>query len=160
MSAVANVSCRLVPGQDPDAVIEAIVAHVGAQPVAGVRVTVRPDEARVPAYTIAAEPPGHPGGHRRARGGLPRPAGAAGRDRAARCPATALFERVLGVKTLFFSFSTADEKLHAPNEYLRIRRLREGMRAWEQLWRLLADGPHRLATAGRRRPPPETEQPA
>ena len=57
-------------------------------------------------------------------------------------PATYLFERVLGAKTLFFSFSTADEKLHAPNEFLRIRRLREGMRAWELLWRLLADGPH------------------
>jgi acetylornithine deacetylase/succinyl-diaminopimelate desuccinylase-like protein len=67
-------------------------------------------------------------------------------------PATALFERVLGAKTLFFSFSTADEKLHAPNEYLRIRRLREGMRAWEQLWRLLAAGPRRLAAVGRPRP--------
>jgi acetylornithine deacetylase/succinyl-diaminopimelate desuccinylase-like protein len=45
----------------------------------------------------------------------------------------------------FFSFSTSDEKLHAPNECLRIRRLLEGMRAWERLWRLLAVGPHRLA---------------
>jgi hypothetical protein len=26
------------------------------------------------------------------------------------------------------------------------RRLREGMRAWRELWRLLADGPHRLAS--------------
>ena len=33
--AVAHVSCRLVPGQDPDAVIEAIAAHVGAQARAG-----------------------------------------------------------------------------------------------------------------------------
>ncbi len=38
------------------------------------------------------------------------------------------------------------ERLHAPNEFFRIRRLREGMRAWEELWRLLADGPHRLAS--------------
>ena len=60
-------------------------------------------------------------------------------------PATDLFERVLGAKTLFFSFSTADENLHAPNEFMRIRRLREGMRASEVLWRLLGDGPHRLA---------------
>jgi hypothetical protein len=37
------------------------------------------------------------------------------------------------------------ERLHAPNEFFRIRRLREGMRAWE-LWRLLADGPDRLAS--------------
>ena len=145
--AVAHASCRLVPGQDPDAVIEAIVAHVAAHAPPGVRVRVDPDRARVPAYTI---PAGHP---------AIRAATAAleevypGEQVLLACiagtlPATALFERVLGVKTLFFSFSTADENLHAPNEYLRIRRLREGMRAWEQLWRLLAAGPHRLAAAG------------
>jgi len=144
--AVANLSCRLVPGQDPDAVIDAIVTHVAAWPAAGVRVEVRPDEARVPAYTI---PAGHPA-IRAATAALEEvypgeqvlPACIAGT-----LPATALFERVLGVKTLFFSFSTSDENLHAPNEYLRIRRLREGMRAWERLWRLLADGPHRLGSA-------------
>ena len=145
--AVANLSCRLVPGQDPDAVIEAIVAHVTAQELPGVLVHVAVDEARVPAYTIAA---GHPA-IRAATAALEQVypdeqvllACIAGT-----LPATALFERVLGVKTLFFSFSTADEKLHAPNEFLRIRRLREGMRAWEQLWRLLADGPYRLSPAG------------
>jgi len=142
--AVAHVSCRLVPGQDPDRVIQAIVAHVAAQDAPGVRVTVRADEARVPAYTIS---PGHPAIRAAAAalesvypGQRVLEAVVAGT-----LPATALFEEVLGVKTLFFSFSTADEKLHAPNEFLRIRRLREGMRAWEQLWRLLADGPHRLA---------------
>jgi acetylornithine deacetylase/succinyl-diaminopimelate desuccinylase-like protein len=53
-------------------------------------------------------------------------------------PATTLFEEALGAKTLFFSFSTADEKLHAPNEFLRIHRINEGMRAWERLLILLA----------------------
>jgi acetylornithine deacetylase/succinyl-diaminopimelate desuccinylase-like protein len=136
-TAVAHVSCRLVPGQDPDRVIEAITAHVAAQPADGARVTVRADEARIPAYTIPADHPaigaataaleavypGEPVLLAKVPGTL---------------PATVLFERLLGAKTLFFSFSTADEKLHAPNEFLRIRRLREGMRAWEQLWRLLA----------------------
>jgi acetylornithine deacetylase/succinyl-diaminopimelate desuccinylase-like protein len=146
--AVAHVSCRLVPGQDPDHVIEAIAEHIAAQPATGVRVEVRPDEARVPAYTIAADHPAiraataalesvYPG-QQVLLATVP-----------GTLPATALFERTLGVKTLFFSFSTADEKLHAPNEFLRIRRLREGMRAWEQLWRLLADGPHRLAPVNR-----------
>jgi acetylornithine deacetylase/succinyl-diaminopimelate desuccinylase-like protein len=144
--AVAHLSCRLVPGQDPDRVIEAVVAHVDAQPAPGVRVTVRADEARVPAYTI---PSGHPA-IRAATAALEsvypgQPVLEA--VVAGTLPAAALFEEVLGAKTLFFSFSTADEKLHAPNEFLRIRRLREGMRAWEQLWRLLADGPHRLAPA-------------
>jgi len=30
------------------------------------------------------------------------------------------------------------EWLHAPNEFFRIRRLHERMRAWEELWRPLA----------------------
>jgi acetylornithine deacetylase/succinyl-diaminopimelate desuccinylase-like protein len=147
--ATANLTCRLVPGQDPDAVIAAITAHVGAQPVPGARVSIIADRARVPAYTI---PAGHPA-IRAATAALEQVYPGQPVLLAAipgTVPATDLFERVLGAKTLFFSFSTADEKLHAPNEYLRIRRLGEGMRAWELLWRLLAAGPHRLpATAGR-----------
>jgi len=141
--AVANLSCRLVPGQDPDAVIEAIAAHVAARPAPGARVEVRADPAPVPAYTIPADHPAIAAATAALQAVYP------GQRVLLTCipgtlPAAALFERALGVKTLFFSFSTADEKLHAPNEFLRIRRLREGMRAWEQLWRMLADGPHRL----------------
>ena len=137
--AVGHVSCRLVPGQDPDAVIDAIARHVGSAPAAGMRVSVHPDVASIPAYTIAADHPAiaaataaleyvYPG-QQVLQVNVP-----------GTLPATVLFERQLGAKTLFFSFSTADEKLHAPNEYMRIRRMREGMRAWEQLWRLLAEG--------------------
>jgi acetylornithine deacetylase/succinyl-diaminopimelate desuccinylase-like protein len=142
-AAVANVSCRLVPGQDPDAVIRQIAAHVGRQQTPGARARLQADEARVPAYTIAADHPairaataaletvypGQPVLLAKIGGTL---------------PAADLFERELGAKTLFFSFSTADENLHAPNEFLRIARLREGMRATEALWRLLAAGPHRI----------------
>jgi acetylornithine deacetylase/succinyl-diaminopimelate desuccinylase-like protein len=135
--AVAHVSCRLVPGQDPAAVLARISEHVRAHPPAGVQVRVDTDEARVPAYTIAADHPAI----RAARSALA--AVYPGQEVLLACiggtlPATALFERALGAKTLFFSFSTADENLHAPNEFLRITRLREGMRAWEVLWRQLA----------------------
>lgn len=60
-------------------------------------------------------------------------------------PAAMLFEDALGAKTLFFSFSTPDEQLHAPNEFLRLHRITNGMRACEKLWNLLAD---RLPAAG------------
>jgi acetylornithine deacetylase/succinyl-diaminopimelate desuccinylase-like protein len=135
--AVAHLSCRLVPGQDPDHVAAAITAHVAGLCLPGVRVTVMTDEARVPAYTIPASHPAI----RAATAALQ--AVYQGRkvlhaNIAGTLPAAALFERELGVKTLFFSFSTSDEKLHAPNEFLRVPRLREGMRAWERLWRLLA----------------------
>jgi len=135
--AVGHVSCRLVPGQNPDSVLERITDHVRSHQPAGVRVEVRLDAPRIPAYTIE---PGHPG-IRAASAALA--AVYPGRKVLLACiagtlPATDLFERVLGAKTLFFSFSTADENLHAPDEFLRIARLREGMRAWEVLWRQLA----------------------
>jgi len=137
--AVANVSCRLVPGQDPDAVAAAIAAHVAAQDAAlpGVTATARIDPAKVPAYTIPADHPAIEAATAALAAVYPG-RGVLHANIAGTLPATALFERVLGAKTLFFSFSTADENLHAPNEFLRLPRLREGMRAWETLWRLLA----------------------
>lgn len=146
--ATGHVSCRLVPGQRPDRVLDAITEHVQAKQLPGVRVRVKPDEGGVPAYTIPADHPAI----RAASAALSQ---VYPRQRvllaviAGTLPATALFEDALGAKTLFFSFSTADEKLHAPNEFMRVARLREGMRAWEQLWRLLAEGEHRLQAARR-----------
>jgi len=141
--AVANVSCRLVPGQDPDRILQAVADHVSGQRLPGVVATVVADEARVPAYTISADHPAIQAARAALEHVYP------GQQVlfatiAGTLPATAHFERTLGAKTLFFSFSTADEKLHAPNEFMRVHRLREGMRAWEQLWRLLAEGPYRL----------------
>ena len=146
--ATAHISCRLVPGQAPGKVLQAIKNHIAAATHDGVKITMRADHGGVPAYTIPADHPAN------------RAAAAALEEVypgetvlfaviGGTLPATALFEEVLGIKTLFFSFATADEKHHAPNEFMRIRRLREGMRAWEVLWRLLADGPHRLEIVSR-----------
>ncbi len=141
--ATAHVSCRLVPGQDPDHVLASVREHLLSTATPGARVDVRLDEARVPAYTIEATHPAIRAGTAALQHVYP------GEPVLHACiggtlPATTLFEQVLGAKTLFFSFSTADENLHAPNEFLRTRRLAEGVRAWHQLLVLLGDGPHRL----------------
>ncbi|MDT4964010.1 MAG: hypothetical protein QOF87_3657, partial [Pseudonocardiales bacterium] len=146
--ASAHITCRLVPGQDPQAVAAAVEKHVLAQAVPGVRVEVRVEPGGVPAYTIAADHPAIRAGRQALAEVYPGQEVLLARI-AGTLPATVLFEETIGAKTLFFSFSTADELLHAPNEFLRIPRLREGMRAWEQLLRLLADGEHRLAPMNR-----------
>jgi acetylornithine deacetylase/succinyl-diaminopimelate desuccinylase-like protein len=142
------ISCRLVGEQDPQRVLAAVRGHLerlDAQrlDLRGVRVTVEQDGGAVPAYRIDPAHPAIAAATEALRRVYPSQevllAVIAGT-----LPATTLFEQVLGAKTLFFSFSTADEKLHAPNEFLRLRRIHEGMRAWDALLISMADGPHRL----------------
>jgi acetylornithine deacetylase/succinyl-diaminopimelate desuccinylase-like protein len=134
--ASAHVTCRLVPGQRPAAVLDAIRAHLAGAPTPGVRVEVTAEKGGAAAYTID---PDHPAiAAARAALGTVYPDQEVILARiGGTLPATVLFEEVLDAKTLFFSFSIADEMLHAPNEYIRIHRLGEGMRAWSELWRLL-----------------------
>jgi hypothetical protein len=51
-------------------------------------------------------------------------------------PITELFERHMGLGTVFVSFSTADEDYHAPNEFFRLHRLHEGLEARARLWKI------------------------
>ena len=137
------ISCRLVGDQDPQRVLAAVRGHVERLGARGVRVTVEQDGGAVPAYRIDPAHPAIAAATEALRAVYP------GEEVlqaviAGTLPATTLFEQVLGAKTLFFSFSTADEKLHAPNEFLRLRRVHEGMRAWDALLTSMADGPHRL----------------
>lgn len=53
-------------------------------------------------------------------------------------PISEAFKRLLGLETVYFSFSTADEDFHAPNEFFRTRRLHEGLEAWARYWERLA----------------------
>ena len=45
----------------------------------------------------------------------------------------------MGLDTVFFSFSTADEDVHAPYEFFRVRRLHEGLEAWARYWDILSE---------------------
>ncbi len=48
-------------------------------------------------------------------------------------PIGLLFREALGIDTVFFSFSTADEDYHAPNEFFRLRRMQEGLMGVDSL---------------------------
>ncbi len=138
-TATAHVTCRLVGEQDPGAVVAAVTAHVEGLRLPGVRVEVRDDGVRVPAYRIEPDHPAVVAGAAALADVYP------GQQVllaviAGTLPCTALFQEVLGVKTLFFSFATADEQHHAPNEFFRVARIEAGMRAWAGLWDRLGQG--------------------
>jgi acetylornithine deacetylase/succinyl-diaminopimelate desuccinylase-like protein len=136
--ASAHVTCRLVPGQRPSDVLDAIRDHLRGIATPGVTVEVSAEKGGAAAYTID---PRHPAvaAARTALGAVYPGQDVIHARIGGTLPGTVLFEEVLDAKTLFFSFSIADEMLHAPNEFLRVRRLGEGMRAWSLLWRLLSE---------------------
>jgi len=132
----AHITCRLVPEQDPQKVFARIAAHVADVASAAVRVSVEQQPGAVPAYSIPSDHPAVQAAlsalHTVYADRQPLLVRIGGT-----LPAAVLFERQLGLKTLLFSFSTADENLHAPNEFFRLERLDEGVAAWGELLRLL-----------------------
>jgi len=52
-------------------------------------------------------------------------------------PIGLIFRESIGAETVFFSFSTSDEDYHAPNEFFRLQRLDDGLKAWIRYWELL-----------------------
>jgi len=135
--AVAHITSRLVPDQDPERVFEAIAAHVAAGAPAAVHAHVELLPGSVPAYAISEDDPTVQAGVAALRSVYPETEPLLVRI-GGTLPAATLFERELGIKTLLFSFSIADEQLHAPNEFFRMERIEEGIAAWAELWRLLA----------------------
>ena len=128
----AKITCRLVPDQDPDEVVALVKRHLEQHAPAGTRLTftdmgrgARPariarDHWIVKAAEVAlAEVYG-------VKPLIVRMGGTV--------PVAEIFQRVMGLDTVYFSFSTGDEDFHAPNEFFRVHRLHEGLAAWAHLW--------------------------
>ena len=140
----AKISCRLVPDQDPEHVAGCLERHLLRHAPAGVRLDVRGGKGGTPAYRID---PRHTG---------VKVAGSVLKELYGREPANVwlggslpicgAFKRHLGMDTVFFSFAVGDEKIHAPNEFFRLHRFREGLHAWSRYLDLLGEsGSERLA---------------
>jgi acetylornithine deacetylase/succinyl-diaminopimelate desuccinylase-like protein len=124
--AMAKVSCRLVPGQAPDAIEQLMDAHVARVAPAGVRVTVR-----------------HLHGGRPWRADLAGPLFDAARRALAAAfgtepvvvgeggsiPVVGDFERILKSPVLLMGFGLPGENAHAPNEWMSVENFEKGMRA-------------------------------
>ena len=133
----AKITCRLVPHQDPDDIAALIARHLETHVPPGTRLTVELGSHGTPAAHIAID-------HfalAAADAALQAVYGV--RPLYVRMGATVpimeLFKRNMGLDTVFFSFSTADEDYHAPNEFFRVHRLHEGLEAWARYFSLLAE---------------------
>jgi acetylornithine deacetylase/succinyl-diaminopimelate desuccinylase-like protein len=134
--ASAKITCRLVSGQDPARVVEAIRAHLQAALPTGFRLTVTQHGPGTPAFALDPALPAL----QTAENILTEVLGQKPLRVAmgATIPIGEVFARNLGVGTIFFSFATSDEDYHAPNEYFRLSSFRLGQIAWARLFDRLA----------------------
>jgi acetylornithine deacetylase/succinyl-diaminopimelate desuccinylase-like protein len=129
--AMAKVSCRLVPDQDPKEIEKLMKAHVAKVAPKGVKVTVqhlhggRPWRAELngPIYEAARR------ALRAAFGKDPVITGEGGS-----IPVVGDFERILGAPVLLVGFGLPGENAHAPDEWMSEDNFRLGMQAMATLW--------------------------
>ena len=133
----AKITCRLVPDQRPDAVLARVTHHLDSHVPPGVRLSVTVSDHGSRAACIAPNHFAVVAADRALQdtyGMRPLPVRMGGT-----VPISALFQDHLGLDTVFFSFSTADEDFHAPNEFFRVHRLHEGLEAWARYWEILGE---------------------
>ncbi len=124
--AMAKVSCRLVPDQEPRVVEKLIAAHVARVAPPGVVATVTALHGGRP-WRAELSGPLHEAGVyalEAAFGKTPVVTGEGGS-----IPVVGDFERILGAPVLLMGFGLPGENAHAPDEWISEENFRQGMRA-------------------------------
>lgn len=129
--AVAKLSFRLVPEQEPDDICARVTAHIHRSGPPGVRVTVRPLGSARPWHTGRDSPAIRAASRALARafGRQPVLVGGGGS-----IPIVSDFTEILGAPVVLAGFGLPGENAHAPNEWLSEENFAKGMRASVFLW--------------------------
>lgn len=133
----AKITCRLVPDQEPEDIVALVVAHLERHQPAGTRLTLTLGDHGARAAHIDPNHFALRAAHTALRAVYGQPPLIV--RMGGTLPIAEHFQRHLGLEMVYFSFSTADEDFHAPNEFFRIHRLHEGLEAWARLWALLGE---------------------
>ena len=127
----AKITCRLGPGQVPDAVSAAVEVHLRAHCPAWATLEVVHGRRGTPAYAVPEDDP-----HlaiveavvEQVHGCKPLRVGIGGT-----LPISAMAKELLGLETVMLSYAIADERIHAPNEFFRLGSFDDGLAAWARL---------------------------
>ncbi|MBS1242134.1 MAG: peptidase, partial [Gemmatimonadetes bacterium] len=137
----AKLTFRLVPDQEPDELVALVRRHLEGRVPPGTRLTIAPGEPGARPAHIANDHPvlaAAAAALQEVYGVRPLIVRMGGT-----LPVAEMLQRLMGLDTVYFSFSTGDEDFHAPNEFFRVHRLHEGLAAWARLWDRLGGAPAR-----------------
>ncbi|MDQ0189705.1 dipeptidase [Alicyclobacillus cycloheptanicus] len=130
----AKITCRLVPNQDPQKILDLLEKHIAAHTPTGAHVTVqRMDTGNPyvtafdhPAIQLAAEAYTHAYG---VRAVFTRMGGS--------IPIVETFDRLLGLPAVLIGFGLDTENFHAPNEHFHLDNFDKGLRTLCYYWKAL-----------------------
>lgn len=129
--AAAKISTRLVPDQDHREIERSMKAHLEAMAPPTVTVDVRIIHGGAPVIT-PLDHPGVPPAARALEAGFGTPP--LYQRSGGSVPVVASLDAKLGLKTLMVGFANPGGNFHAPNEWISLRNVRDGMAAIVHLW--------------------------
>jgi acetylornithine deacetylase/succinyl-diaminopimelate desuccinylase-like protein len=135
--AMAKLSCRLVPNQDPEKLLDALHQFLKSKLPPGVRMEFKPFHGG-PGLVFATDSPfmqaarnaiafafGTPPVMIREGGSI---------------PVVSAFRQILGVDTLLLGWGQDTDNLHSPNEHFTLADFHKGIKASAALWNELKQG--------------------
>jgi acetylornithine deacetylase/succinyl-diaminopimelate desuccinylase-like protein len=134
----AKITCRLVPDQNPNRILDVIEKHVEAHAPRGVTVRFSRRSSMGYPYLMPSDHPASEAARevlRELYGHEPYETRSGGS-----VPITAIFLQHLGAYSVSFGFGLPDEQFHAPNEFVRLRSFERGQVAYGRLLERLGEG--------------------
>ncbi len=129
--AMAKVSCRLVPDQDPAKIEKLMDAHIKRVAPKGVDVTVKHLHGGRP-WRAELDGPIFDAARRALKSAFEKDPVIVGEGGS--IPVVGDFERILGTPVLLVGFGLPGENAHAPDEWMSVDNFRKGMSAMAVLW--------------------------
>ncbi|KGN70001.1 dipeptidase [Porphyromonas sp. COT-239 OH1446] len=130
--AYAKVSCRLVAAQDHHKISQAFVDYIHSIAPKHIRVEVQPMHGGE-AYLCPIDLPAYQAAEQAVEVAFGvRPLAV---RRGGSIPIIAVFERVLGIKTILMGFGLESNAIHSPNENMRLDFFRKGIEAVAEFYR-------------------------
>jgi len=124
--AFAKLTCRLVPNQEPAAIVAKVQAHLAAHCPPGVRLEILPGHGGQPYLTDPRSPDGR-AAQQALRRAFPGSDLALIREGGS-IPIVNTFKRILGAETLLLGLALPDCRAHAPNENFPVANFEGGIR--------------------------------
>jgi acetylornithine deacetylase/succinyl-diaminopimelate desuccinylase-like protein len=124
----AKITCRLVPDQKPDKIVELIAAHVEKHLPAGTAAAVKKLAGTADPYVIPFDHPGN----QTARATLKELYGKEPyiTRMGGTIPVSGIFLKYLNAHMVNFAFGLKDENIHAPDEFYRISSFKRSLAAY------------------------------